>query len=138
MRRFFLLFILLQSFFIFSQEMGSIEKGEHTLKLFKHNHFYSISFSLDKTDAPKLESAFIFPKKETILRLIESGFKKKNSHQLIVQTSQDTIVKFEFRKFKGNWFLKIKRNNLLNNEIHSSSFFKKEEVLKLFKSTSTS
>jgi len=138
MKRFFLIIFLFQSLFALSQELGSIEKGKHTLKLFKHNHFYSISFSNEKTNSLTSESEFSFPKKETILQLIKDGFKKKNNHLLIVQTNQDTIVKFEFRKFKGNWFLKIKQNNLIGQSISSSSFFKKEKVLELFKSNSNS
>ena len=52
-----------------------------------------------------------------------NGFEKSSDHQIIVQTNNDTIVKFEFKEIKGQKMLKIKQNNLTVQTFGVSVFY---------------
>ncbi len=53
-------------------------------------------------------------------------------HQIIISANSDTIVKFEYRQLRGEQQLKIRQNNLTAQTFGASTFFTKEEILKLF------
>ena len=63
--------------------------------------------------------------------IMMNGFNDKD-HQIFVQTNQDTIVKFEYKRINGQWMLKIRQNNLDTKTSSISTFFYKEQITKLF------
>lgn len=126
-----LLFLLISSS-IFSQEIGRVKNGSHSIKLFKSDSLFSCTYSDVNSKTFKKETSFNFPNKETVYRILMNGFKHKSDHQVIVQTSNDTIVKFEFKNVRGKKMLKIKQNNLLSKTFGTSIFFTKDEIIQLF------
>ncbi|MFK5959520.1 MAG: hypothetical protein QM495_11715 [Lutibacter sp.] len=132
MRVLFLLIFLFFSTSIFSQEIGSVKNGNYTIKLLKSNNLFSFVYSDITCGNFTTEKSFNFPNKETIYSFIMSGFEAENDHQMILQTSIDTIVKFEFKKIKGRKMLQIRQNNLVNKTFGSSTFFTKDEIHQLF------
>ena len=128
--------ILIYFFFISStllgQEIGSIQNGNHSIKLLKANNIFSCVYSDVNSVDFKKEKSFSFPNINTIYTIVMDGFKHHKDHQVIVQTSNDTIVKFEFKMIKGENMLKIKQNNLDTKTFGTSTYFTKKEIMKLF------
>jgi len=114
---------------ISSQEIGSVKKDNHSIKLVKTPDSYSLIYSdLYTTN----QNAFQFNFKETVYNIIMDGFEKSSDHQIIVQTNNDTIVKFEFKEIKGQKMLKIKQNNLTVQTFGVSAFYTQKDILRLF------
>jgi len=130
--------ILVSVFFIFfsvhisSQEIGSVKKANHSIKLVKTSDSYSLIYSDLYT---KNQNAIQFNFKETVYNIIMDGFEKNSDHQIIVQTDNDTIVKFEFKEIKGQKMLKIKQNNLTVQTFGVSTFYTQKDILQLFESS---
>jgi len=78
------------------------------------------------------ENTIHFSIKETVYKIIMNGFDADSDHQIILKTTHDTIVKFEFRAVKGETMLKIKQNNLAVNTFEASIFYSKSEMQTLF------
>jgi len=114
---------------ISSQEIGSVKKANHSIKLVKTSDSYSLIYSDLYTIN---QNAFQFNFKETVYNIIMDGFEKNSDHQIIVQTNNDTIVKFEFKKIKGQKMLKIKQNNLTVQTFGVSTFYTQKDILRLF------
>lgn len=117
---------------IFSQEVGSIRKGNHSIELLKLQSTYSMVYSDVNSTSDLLENTIQFSIKETVYKIIMNGFDADEDHQIILKTANDTIVKFEFRAVKGETMLKIKQNNLGENTFGASIFFTKSEMMTLF------
>jgi hypothetical protein len=132
MRILIILISFLFSIAAFSQEIGSVKNGNHSIKLLKSNKLFSFVYSDINCESLTAQNSFNFPNKETVYGLIMDGFEAINDHQMIIQTSVDTIVKFEFKKIKGKKMLKIRQNNLLDKTFGSSTFFTKDEIYQLF------
>ncbi len=126
----FFYFILITSF-IFGQEIGYVKKGNHSIKLLKSNNLFVCVYSDVNATAFNKENSFNFSNKNTIYEIMMNGFNNKD-HQIFVQTNKDTIVKFEYKRIKGEWMLKIKQNNLDTKTIGMSTFFNKEQIVELF------
>ena len=117
---------------IFSQEVGSIKKGNHSIELLKLKNTYSMVYSDVNSTSDLLENTIQFSIKETVYEIIMNGFDADEDHQIILKTTNDTIVKFEFRAIKGERMLKIRQNNLGVNTFGTSTFFTKSEMKILF------
>ena len=126
----FFYFILITSF-IFGQEIGHVKKGNHSIKLLKSNNLFVCVYSDVNATAFNKVNSFNFSNKNTIYEIMMDGFNNKD-HQIFVQTNKDTIVKFEYKRIKGEWMLKIKQNNLDTKTIGISTFFNKEQIVELF------
>jgi len=129
-----LLFICLFLFAssLFSQEVGSIKKGNHSIELLKLNNRYSMVYSDINSNKVIVENTIHFSIKESVYEIIMNGFNSNVDHQIILQTSNDTIVKLEYRAIKGEKMLKIKQNNLAVNTFGASIYFTKSEMQTLF------
>lgn len=79
-----------------------------------------------------MEKSFNFPNKETIYNIIIEGFENMNNHQIIVQTDQDTIVKFEYKKIKGEMLLNINHSNINSKTAGTSTSLSREQLTVLF------
>lgn len=132
--KFSLLFFII-GFITYSQEIGKVQSGTNSIKLLKVNNSFSLVYSDINFKNIKGKSTISFPKKETIYKIIMNGFDKMKEHQVFVQTDNNTIVKFEYKKLKRKWMLKIKQNNLARNTYGASSFYSKEEIVQLFGNT---
>ncbi|WP_298287902.1 hypothetical protein [uncultured Lutibacter sp.] len=121
--------VIFFSVHISSQEIGSVKKANHSIKLVKTSDSYSLIYSDLYTIN---QNAFQFNFKETVYNIIMDGFEKNSDHQIIVQTNNDTIVKFEFKKIKGQKMLKIKQNNLTVQTFGVSTFYTQKDILRLF------
>ncbi len=133
MRIIVILIVFLFSSVVSSQEIGFINNGKHTLKLLKLNDKYALTYSdINSTESKVVENTFHFAFKESIYSILMDGFKNKKSHQIILKTGNDTIIKFQYNIIDGERLVKIMQNNLLLNTFGSSSFFKKDEIEKLF------
>lgn len=128
----FLMIYLLISFSSFGQEIGNIKNGNHTIKLLKSDNLFSFVYSDVNSKASNSENSFNFPNIDTIYTIVMDGFNYSKNHQIIVQISSDTIVKFEFKKIRGKKMLMIKQNNLANKTFSTSSLFTQDEIKKLF------
>ncbi|MDD3723547.1 MAG: hypothetical protein PHW92_13865 [Lutibacter sp.] len=127
-----LLCFLLISCSIFGQEIGSVENGKNFVKLLKtDNLFWWVYSDVNSRNNP-IEKAFNFPNKETVYNLIIEGFEKDNNHQIIVQTDHDTVVKFEYRKIRGEMWLNINHNNLNSKTRGISTSLNREQLMALF------
>lgn len=126
------IFLLLISLSGFGQEIGSVKNGNYSIKLLKSNNIFSCIYSDVNSETFNKEKSFSFPNIETIYTIVMDGFNHHNDHQVIVQTSNNTIVKFEFKMIKGENMLKIKQNNLVHKTFGTSTFFTKNEMFKLF------
>ncbi|WP_372802339.1 hypothetical protein [Lutibacter sp.] len=124
--------VIFFSVHISSQEIGSVKKANHSIKLVKTSDSYSLIYSDLYTIN---QNAFQFNFKETVYNIIMDGFEKNSDHQIIVQTNNDTIVKFEFKKIKGQKMLKIKQNNLTVQTFGVSTFYTQKDILRLFGSS---
>jgi len=127
-----LIYFLSISSFVFAQEIGSVKKGSHSIKYLKSNNVFSWVYLDINSTIFQSKKSFSFPNKETIYTLIMDGFKSANSHQKIVLTDSDTVIKFEFRKLKGEWLLKIRQNNLKSKTVSVSTFLNKKQIVQLF------
>ena len=127
-----LIYFFLISSTLLGQEIGSIKNGNDSIKLLKSNNLFSCVYSDVSSVDFKKEKSFSFPNINTIYTIVMDGFKHHKDHQVIVQTSNDTIVKFEFKMIKGKNMLKIKQNNLDSKTFGTSTYFTKKEIVKLF------
>lgn len=114
-----------------SQQIGSINNGKHSLKLLKAEHLFACVYSDINETSYTAEKSFKFSNKEFVYEIMMNGFNDKD-HQIFVQTNQDTIVKFEYKRVNGRWMLKIRQNNLDSKTTSISTFFYKEQIKKLF------
>lgn len=130
-RKLTLLFILMTAS-IFGQEIGSVKNGRHSVKLLKADNLFSWVYSDVNSKITHLEKSFNFPNKETIFNMIIAGFEINNNHQIIVQTDHDTVVKFEYKKIKGQMFLNINQHNLSNKTAGISTSLSREQLMRLF------
>lgn len=128
----FLLGFLMFSSLIFGQEIGSVKRGGHYMKLLKTNDLYSFVYSDIKVKSPNNENTFQFHNKESVYSILMNGFNTKKNRQIIVKTSNDTIVKFNFKKIKGEVLLYVYQNNLNSNSFGTSTFFSKKQITELF------
>ena len=127
-----LIFFLLISVSCFSQEIGSAKNGTHSIKLLKTNNLFSFVYSDVNSKDSQDEKSFNFPNINTMYQIIMNGFDYKSDHQVIIQTSKDTIIKFDFKKVKGKKMLMIRQNNLITEKLSASTFFTKKEIVGLF------
>jgi len=116
----------------FGQEIGFANSGIHSIKLLKSDNLFSFVYSDINTKKLPKENSFNFHNKETVYKIIMDGFSNDNDHQMIVLTTNDTIIKFEFRKINGEKMLKIKQNNLQSKTFGTSIFFTQDEIHQLF------
>lgn len=126
------LFLILITASIFGQEIGSVKNGKYSVKLLKSDNLFSWVYSDVNSGTKHMEKSFNFPNKETIYNIIIEGFEKKNNHQIIVQTDQDTVVKFEYKKIKGVMRLNINHNNLNSKIAGTSTSLSREQLTALF------
>lgn len=126
------LFLILMTASIFGQEIGSVKNGKHSVKLLKMDNLFSWVYSDVNSKAIHTEKSFNFPNKETIYNIIIEGFEKNNNHQIIVQTDQDTVVKFEYKKIKGEMRLNINHNNLNSKIAGTSTSLSRQQLTALF------
>ena len=124
-----LLCFLLVTSSLFGQEIGSVKNDNHSIKLLKTPSTYSLIYSDINSSSDNIIN---FQIKETVYDIIMDGFKNNTDHLVIVKTSNDTIVKFEFKEIKGVKMLKIKQNNLPKNTFGTSTFFSKPDMIALF------
>ena len=127
-----LIFFLLFYSVTFCQEIGNVKVGNHFVKLLKIDNLFSLVYSDVKSESFNEEKSFNFPNKETIYSILINGFNRNKGHQVIIQTNKDTIVKFNFKKFDGEYMLYVYQNNLGNNTFGRSAFFTKNQIIKLF------
>jgi len=127
------IYFLLLTIASFGQEIGNVKSGNHSIKLLKSNNKFLIVYSDVTSHGNKLlENTIQFSIKESVYTIMMDGFKNHNSHQVIVYTDNDTIVKFEYQKINGEQMLKIRQNNLAVNTFGSSTFYNKEQISTLF------
>ncbi|MDP3359310.1 MAG: hypothetical protein Q8S41_08165 [Lutibacter sp.] len=126
------LFLILMTASIFGQEIGHVKNGKHSVKLLKLDNLFSWVYSDVNSKTNHIEKSFNFPNKETIYNIIIEGFEKNNNHQIIVQTDQDTVVKFEYKKIKGMMLLNINHNNLNSKIAGTSTSLSREQFTALF------
>ena len=113
------------------QEIGSIKNGKHSLKLLKSDDIFACVYSDVNSTTFNVEKSFKFHNKQTVYDIIMNGFNNRD-HQIIVQANKDTILKFEYKRVNGEWMLKIRQNNLDTKTTSISTFFKKDQIVKLF------
>lgn len=126
------LFFILVTASIFGQEIGSVKNGKHSVKLLKSENLFSWVYSDINSKTLHIEKSFNFPNKETIYNIIIEGFEKNANHQIIVQTDQDTVVKFEYKKIQGEMLLNINHNNLSNKTAGTSTSLSRQQMIALF------
>ncbi|MFK5879564.1 MAG: hypothetical protein QM478_08730 [Flavobacteriaceae bacterium] len=124
--------IFLLSSAIYSQEIGSVKNGEHSISLIKTNDKFSCLYSDVNTNILFPKRSFVFPNKETIYAIIKGGFQNESNHQVYVQMNKYTIVKFEYKKMNGKMVVKIIHNNLANSKIGNTVFLTPFQIDKLF------
>ena len=124
--------LLLFSSVVLGQEIGNIKSGNHFIKLLKNENLFSLVYSDVKPGNLNFENSFYFSNKETIYNIIIDGFLKTKDHQIIVQTNKDTIVKFNYKRIRGEYLLFVYQNNLIKKTYGRSSFFSKDQISKLF------
>ena len=132
MRIEFLVIFFMFSSVVVGQEIGSVKNGNHFIKLLKSDNLYHFIYSDIKSGKLNSEKSFHFSNKETVYSILMNGFNTKKNRQIIVKTSNDTIVKFNFKKIKGKLMLYVYQNNLNNNSFGTSSFFNKKQITELF------
>ncbi|MFZ2431274.1 MAG: hypothetical protein WA143_12260 [Lutibacter sp.] len=126
------LFLILMTASIFGQEIGHVKNGKYSVKLLKSDNLFSWVYSDVNSKTAHAEKSFHFPNKETIYNIIIEGFEKNNNHQIIVQTDQDTVVKFEYKKIKGEMRLNINHNNLNSKIAGTSTSLSRQQLTALF------
>ncbi|REE83286.1 hypothetical protein BX611_0574 [Lutibacter oceani] len=128
----FLVILLFFSSIVFSQEIGCIKAKNHFIKLLKKDNLFSLVYSDVISEKSNSENSFHFSNEETIFNIINDGFKNKKDHQIIVQTNKDTIVKFNYKRIRGELLLYVYQNNLTNNTFGRSTFYSKKQISTLF------
>jgi secreted PhoX family phosphatase len=123
---------LLLTLQVSGQELGFIKRGNHYLQLQKNETNFSLVYSDVNATIKKEVGVINFPNKKTIYDIIMNGFTNSKNHQIIVYTSNDTIVKFEYVKLSGKRLLAIKQNNLSVKTKSKSNYFTKDDFIKLF------
>lgn len=126
------LLLILMTASIFGQEIGHIKNGKHSVKILKSENLFSWVYSDVNSGTKPIEKSFNFPNKETIYNIIIEGFKNLENHQIIVQTDQDTVVKFEYKKIKGEMFLNINHHNINSKTAGTSTSLSREQLSALF------
>ncbi len=126
------LFFVLIAASIFGQEIGHIKNGKHSVKLLKMENLFSWVYSDINSGAKHEEKSFNFPNEETLFNIIMDGFENEDNHQIIVQTDQDTVVKFEYKKIKGEILLNINHNNIISNTAGKSTSLSRKQLTALF------
>ncbi|MFZ2283043.1 MAG: hypothetical protein WAV86_04140 [Lutibacter sp.] len=126
------LFLILMTASIFGQEIGHVKNGKYSVKLLKSDNLFSWVYSDVNSKTAHAEKSFHFPNKETIYNIIIEGFEKNDNHQIIVQTDQDTVVKFEYKKIKGEMRLNINHNNLNSKIAGTSTSLSRQQLTALF------
>jgi hypothetical protein len=126
------LILVLISSVIFGQEIGHVKNGRHSVRLLKSENLFSWVYSDVNSGTEHIEKSFNFPNKETVYNIIIEGFEKINNHQIIVQTDQDTVVKFEYKKIKGEMRLNINHNNLNSKTAGTSTSLSRKQLIALF------
>jgi len=132
MYRIFLFILLITSSCLFGQEIGHIKKGKHSLKLLKSDNYFEIVYSDTKSKHQYVEKSFKFLNKEKIYDIIMDGFMYKNDHQVVVWSDKDTVVKFNFKKVRGEVLVYLNHNNLKQKVRGLSSFYSKDQIVELF------
>lgn len=117
---------------LFSQEIGSIQNGNHQIELHKTNNQFSCFYSDINSSTSSALKSFQFPNIEHVYSIIMDGFKNNKGHMTYVLTNNDTIVKFEFNKINGEVKLKIKHNNLIDNSIGTTTYLNQDQINTLF------
>jgi hypothetical protein len=128
----FLVIFLMFSSVVVGQEIGNVNRGSHFIKLLKSDNLYHFIYSDIKSQKLNSENSFHFTNKETVYSILMNGFNTEKNHQVIVQANNDTIVKFNFKKIKGELMLYVYQNNLNTNTFGTSTFFTKKQITKLF------
>jgi len=126
------LFFILLTASIFGQEIGHVKNGKHSVKILKLENLFSWVYSDVNSKTAHTEKSFNFPNKETIYNIIIDGFENNNNHQIIVQTDQDTVVKFEYKKIKGEMLININHHNLSNKTAGTSTSLSRQQMMALF------
>lgn len=126
------MFLILMTASIFGQEIGRVNNGEHSVWLLKTENLFSWVYSDINSATAPTEKSFDFPNKETIYNIIMEGFDKKDNHQIIVQTDKDTVVKFQYKKIKGEMLLNINHHNLDNKTGGTSTSLSRQQMTALF------
>ncbi|NEW80625.1 MAG: hypothetical protein GZ086_14655 [Gelidibacter sp.] len=126
------LFLVFMTASTFGQEIGHVKNGKHSVKLLKSENLFSWVYSDVNSRTKHMEKSFNFPNKETIYNIIIEGFENMNNHQIIVQTDQDTIVKFEYKKIKGEMLLNINHSNINSKTAGTSTSLSREQLAVLF------
>jgi|GEM_PF-2165823 len=126
------LFLIFISASIFGQEIGHVKNGKHSVKLLKTDNLFFWVYSDVNSGTKHMEKSFNFPNKETIYNIIIDGFENINNHQIIVQTDQDTVVKFEYKKIKGEMLLNINHHNINSKTAGTSTSLSREQLTALF------
>lgn len=129
MRVFFLAILFSSSFIGFGQEIKSVYNSEHSIKLLKFPHTYSLEYSDIYSNT---KNVFNFQIKETIYNIILEGFKSTSNHSVIIKAGNDIIVNFNFVTINGLKMLRINQNNLLSNTEGTSNYFSKIDIENLF------
>lgn len=124
--------IFLLSSSIFSQQLGLINNGNHSIALLKSNDNFACVYSDTDTNILFPKKAFVFPNKETIYSIILDGFKNKKNHQVYVQTNEFTVIRFEYIRIYGEMKVKINHTNLVNSTIGNTMFMTKSQIDILF------
>jgi hypothetical protein len=117
---------------VLSQEIGSIHEGGHFIKLHKLDNLFSFTYSDAETINFKKEHSFSFSDKNNFYSILIDGFKNSKSHQIILQIGNDTIVKLNYKKNKGELLLYVYQNNLKSKISGRSTFFTKKQITNLF------
>jgi hypothetical protein len=129
-----LVFFMLFSLVAISQEIGSVEEDGHFVKLYKSDNLFSFKYSDIKSESFKKEHSFSFSNKQHFYALLIDGFNNNSSHQIILKIANDTIVKLNYKKVKGELLLYVYQNNLIENTSGRRTFFSKAQIMKLFES----
>ena len=133
MQKFFFFILLLCGCYLQAQEIGHVKKGKHLLKLVKTDPYFELVYSDMSSKEVYTEKSFKFLDKEKVFRIIMDGFLYKKDHQVVVWSDQkDTVVKFNFKKIKGEVLVYLNHNNLEKKVIGLSSFFNKDQIAELF------
>jgi len=126
-----IIFLLIMSSSVCGQEIGYIKNGNHSLKLLKSDDIFACMYSDVNSTTFNVEKSFKFYNKQTVYDIMMNGFNNRD-HQIIVQANKDTILKFEYKRVNGEWMLKIRQNNLDTKTTSISTFFMKDQIVKLF------
>jgi len=127
-----LAFFMFFSSVMLCQEIGSIEEGKHFIKLNKLDNVFLIRYSDVESQNFENEHSFSFADKNNFYSIIINGFKNSKSHQIILQTGNDTIVKLNYKVVKNELMLYVYQNNLKKSTTGRSTFFSKKQIINLF------